>query len=290
MSTLQRASAGLLVWVLAALPLAAQETPTTDPFEAIPWQLGGTGDLGSESRVQVPDDCRFTGATGTRQFLELTQNPTAGNERGTVICGLTADGNGIPWFVIFSYGDIGHVKDDERDKLNADDILESLRAGNAEGNKTRESRGWEPLSIDGWERPPYYDEKTNNLTWATIVSTPTEGSSINHSVRLLGREGVMNVDLVTSREHFAAVLPTFDQMVTGFGFKSGHTYGEWREGDKLAEYGLTALVAGGAGVLAVKSGILAKFWKLIVAGAVAVAAFFKKLFGKQKPADTPSQA
>ncbi len=47
----------------------------------------------------------------------------------------------------------------------------------------------------------------------------------------------------------------------------------------MAEYGLTALVAGGAGVVAAKTGLLAKFWKFIVAGVVAIGAFFKRIFG-----------
>ena len=291
MTTVQRASAGVLLCLLAWSPLAAQDSQEPSAFERIPWQPGPVmGDLGGEAQVQVPDGCLFTGAMGTGQFLELTQNPAAGNERGTVVCNMNTEGT-EPWFVVFSYVDMGHVKDDERDKLDADEILESLRDGNAQGNKTRQERGWEILTIEGWAKPPYYDQATNNLTWATIVSTTSEGKSVNHSVRLLGREGVMNADLVTNDVQFAAVLPTFNQMVGGFGFKSGHEYAAWKEGDRVAEIGLTALVAGGAGVLAAKSGLLAKLWKGIVALAVGALALLRKLFGKKTPAaETPTQA
>jgi len=45
-------------------------------------------------------------------------------------------------------------------------------------------------------------------------------------------------------------------MIGGFSYSSGYKYAEWRSGDKVAAYGLTALVAGGAGVALVKSGLL----------------------------------
>jgi uncharacterized membrane-anchored protein len=289
MSTLQRASAALVLSLLAATPLSAQDQEPS-AFERIPWQTGPvSGDLGGESQVQVPEGCLFTGAAGTGQFLELTQNPAGGNERGTVVCDMNVEGT-EPWFVVFTYVDMGHVKDDERDKLDADAILESLRESNLQGNKERSERGWGILTIEGWAKPPYYDQATNNLTWATIVSSGTEGKSVNHSVRLLGREGVMNADLVAGEAQFASVLPTFDKMVAGFSFKSGHEYAAWREGDRVAEIGLTALVAGGAGVIAAKSGLLAKLWKVIVAGVIAAGAAFKKLFGKKTPAETPTKA
>lgn len=290
MSTVQRASVGALLCILAWSPLVAQDSQEPSAFERIPWQNGpALGDLGGEAQIQVPEGCLFTGSLGTGQFLELTQNPAAGNERGTIVCNMDTEGT-EPWFVVFSYVDMGHVKDDERDKLDADEILESLRESNQQGNKERSERGWGILTIEGWAKPPYYDQATNNLTWATIVSTGSEGKSVNHSVRLLGREGVMNADLVSSETQFAAVLPTFDQMVSGFSFKTGHEYAAWREGDRVAEIGLTALVAGGAGIIAAKTGLLAKLWKVIVAAGVAVVAAVKKFFGKKTPAETPTKA
>jgi len=69
-------------------------------------------------------------------------------------------------------------------------------------------------------------------------------------------------------------------MITGFTYVPGHKYAEWRPGDKVAAYGLTALVAGGAGVALAKSGLLVKFWKLIVAGIAAAAAAVKRMWAK----------
>ena len=296
--------------LLAANPLAAQNEGGDDQgaiFRSIPWQAGPiVGKLGSIAEVHVPGGCRFTEADGTRKFLEATENPSSGDEQGLLLCrgNSTADGVGGAWFVVFSYDASGYVKDDEKSKLDADAILASLRDGNEMGNRERRSRGWEPLTIDGWVRPPYYDQTTHNLTWSTKVHGESEGpeaASVNHSVRLLGRGGVMHADLVIDPDILATTIGEFDQVVAGTTFLPGNTYGEWRQGDKVAAYGLTALVAGGAGAAAVKLGLFPKLWKLILAiflaakkliilAVVAVLGFLKSLFGKKKDGPTPEPA
>ena len=50
------------------------------------------------------------------------------------------------------------------------------------------------------------------------------------------------------------------------------------KGDRVAEYGLTALVAGGVGAAAVKSGLLGKIWKALVFAVLAVGAALKRFF------------
>ncbi|HEX7769105.1 MAG TPA: DUF2167 domain-containing protein, partial [Dokdonella sp.] len=77
-------------------------------------------------------------------------------------------------------------------------------------------------------------------------------------------------------------VASFKRSLDGFHFNPGETYAEYREGDRVAEYGLTALVAGGAVAIAAKTGFLAKFWKLIVGGVVAGFAALGKLFGRRK--------
>jgi len=95
----------------------------------------------------------------------------------------------------------------------------------------------------------------------------------------------MEVTLVSALEQMEEILPVYQDLLTGFQYNDGKRYAEYKEGDKLAEYGLTALVVGGAAVVAGKAGlfaVLAKFfakaWKGLVIAAIAVGAFFKRLF------------
>src|SRR2546426_18264 len=123
-------------------------------------------------------------------------------------------------------------------------------------------------------------EATQNLTWVIPAHDNEGGRTVNHSVRLLGRGGVMHADLVTTPEQLAALVPTFNTMIGGYTYSAGYKYAEWRSGDKVAAYGLTALVAGGAGVALVKSGLLVKFWKLIVIGFAALVGALKRLWSR----------
>ena len=266
---------------LCRLAICLSVTPAVAAAQAdkIPWAKGPTrGALGSEATISVPAGCLFTGVDGVKLFLQLTENIASGNERGVVMC--QADQTSDPWFVLFSYDKSGYVRDDEGSKLDADAILETVRRGTEAANRERKSRGWGTLSVDGWATKPFYDRTTNNLTWAITAHDNTGGRTVNHSVRLLGRGGVMHAHLVTTPTQLDALVPTFNGMISAFTYQPGQKYAEWRPGDKVAAYGLTALVAGGAGVALAKSGLLVKFWKLIVAGIAAAVAAIKRMWGK----------
>lgn len=273
----------------AALTSVQEGAPAEEPqvvdgkveINGIEFQVGPcTGDLGQKAELAVPEGLLFTGRKGTVEFLTLTQNPSGEGEVGAILDRVGG------WFVIFTHEDSGHVKDDEKDDLDADALLEAMQEGTQYGNEERKRRGWEEIELVGWHKPPFYDPKTNNLTWATIVRSKS-GQSVNWTTKLLGRTSTMTVDLVVDPAQVDAAVPKLEGLITGFGYKEGHRYAEFRSGDKVAEYGLTALVAGGAGVVAFKTGILAKFWKFIVGGIVAVGLAIKKLFGfaKKEPGE-----
>jgi uncharacterized membrane-anchored protein len=259
---------------LALLPAAAAAQ-----LDKIPWAKGPTkGVLGTEATITVPANCLFTGMDGVKAFLEATQNNASGDERGVLLC--PANGTNDTWFVLFSYDESGYVRDDEGASLDADAILESVRSGTDAGNRERKRRGWATLTVEGWATKPFYDRATNNLTWAITAHDNEGGRTVNHSVRLLGRGGVMHADLVTTPEALNGLVPTFNGMIEGYTYTPGNKYAEWRSGDKVAAYGLTALVAGGAGVALVKSGLLVKFWKLIVIGFAGLVGALKRLWSR----------
>jgi uncharacterized membrane-anchored protein len=289
MNTPLRSSAVAFAVLAAALPAHAQApNPSTSAeqlFASIEWQEGpDSARIGAESQIAVPEHCQFTGAAGARAFMLATENPPSGEELGVLLCSESEESD--PWFVVFSFENSGYVRDTDKDELDADAILASFREGTEEANKERRSRGWSPVSITGWVREPFYDPRTNNLTWAMQAVSEGEGPSVNHSVRLLGRGGVMHADLVIDPAQLAGAMPAFDRIVASHAFLPGRRYSEWREGDKLAGYGLTALIAGGAGVAAAKSGLLGKLIKLIGVAVVGFFAWLKSLFtGKKRGKD-----
>jgi uncharacterized membrane-anchored protein len=292
-----RTSALLLTALSLAAPARAQgpnaqseaaRALSEELFARIQWEEGpDTAQLGAESRVAVPGNCKFTGKNGVRDFMFATENSPSGNELGMLLCSASDDSQ--PWFVVFSFDESGYVRDDDAGDLDADAILASLQEGTRDDNAQRKTRGWSTMTLSGWVRPPFYDPRTNNLTWATnIVDDATRDASVNHSVRLLGRGGVMHVDLVVDPSQMAATVPEFDRIVATHAFVPGKRYSEWRKGDKMAAYGVTALVGGGAVAIAAKSGLLGKLMKFIVLGVVGIGAWLRSLFaGKKRDGGRP---
>ena len=188
------------------------------------------------------------------------------------------------WSVFFDFADVGYVKDEDKDALDADKLLKAIKAGNEEGNKERRRNGVAPLKLIGWEQKPRYDQSTHNLEWA--IRFESEGQPIlNYNTRLLGRKGYMSVVLVVEPEALQSTLPEFRQLLAGYNYQQGKSYAEYRPGDKVAKYGLAALIVGGAAVGAAKMGLLGgllallqKGWKLIVVAVAAVGAWLRKLF------------
>jgi uncharacterized membrane-anchored protein len=291
--------------VSAAFAQDSAESPEVSAarvkFRSIQWIEGpATGALGSVAQLEVPSECRFTEAAGARTFLHLVHDIPSGREVGLVYCS-DRKAQTSSWFVIFSYDASGYVRDDEKSSLDADAILASIRSGTEESNKERRSRGWEEMSVLGWVVPPHYDQRTHNLTWSLSGKSSAGDTSVNQSVRLLGRGGVLRVELVLDPSQLATVVPSFDSIIAGTSFVPGSRYAEWRDGDKVAAYGLTALIAGGAGAVAMKTGLFgrlgrvlialgAALWKMLAAAVVGLWAMLKAVFGRRpKGSSTPDE-
>ena len=289
-------------WVILGCIYLAMSAASAQPsarqkslYQSINWVAPpAVGQIGTVATVRVPEGCTYTGRPGAATFLELTENPPDPSVAGVVLCN-AADTSAQTWFVLYSYEASGYVNDDEKNSLDADKLLAAMREGTAQGNRMRIEKGWDTLSIESWITPPFYDVATNNLTWALLVREPTGDASANHSVRLLGRGGVISAELVVDAAHLDEVIPQLNALIAETNFSPGQKYSEWRQGDKVAEYGLVALVAGGAGAAAVKYGLFGKLfklvaaffvaaWKLIVAAAIGLSAWIKSLFRKKEKA------
>lgn len=233
----------------------------------------GSGELGGWASIKVPEGYRFTGGDGTVKLMQAYGNLTNGDELGYLAP------EGMDWFAVFEFDECGYVKDDDKDKLDADKLIKQMREGQQAANKELAKRGMSTMEVVGWHTPPFYNPKTNNLEWALKIADSEGGEVINYKTKLLGRRGVMDVVLVCDEKSLDTVVPEYQKLLAGYEFRQEESYAAFTKGDKVAEYGLAGLVLGGGLLAAAKTGLLARFWKFIVFGGLAVAAFGKRIFG-----------
>ena len=253
-------------------------------LRALDWVKGPTTvTVAGNSSLKVPEDYLFLNAANTAKFEELTHNLSGGKE---VLIGPRS----LKWVAYLEFSDDGYVKDD--DKIDADAILNSLKSSTERANEERRRRGWETMQILGWAVPPAYNTTTKRLEWATLFESQSE-KGVNFFTKILGRHGVTSVVLVSSPNEQTESVAELNRVLTGYDFNTGERYAEYKPGDKVAEYGLTGLILGGAVAAAAKAGLLKGLWKVIVgfavaawkliaAAVVAMVAGIKSMFSRKK--------
>jgi len=256
------------------------------------WTAGPTTvALGSQAQLKLTDGYDFAGAADTRKLMQSMGNSVSNREVGLV----NPKARDKEWVLIFEYEAVGFVKDDEKDKIDKQALLDSIREGTEEGNKRRKEAGVPGLHVTGWFEEPHYDSRTHNLVWALAAKDDNGVPVVNYNMRVLGRDGYMSITLVDNPDKLATSKVEVESLMSGFSYQTGKTYAEFRPGDKIAEYGLAALVTGGAGVAAAKLGLFAWLFKFLakggkatvaalVAAAAGVRAFFARIFGRKREA------
>ncbi len=260
--------------VLVSFTLGLAGTSTGQGMDETPFDttIGpATAPIGGMAEIDIGENVVHLGAADTKRLLVSMDNLTNGRELATLIP------DHRDWMLFFEFEDVGYIEDDET--LDADDLLASLRDNMDAGNEERRRLDLDEMELVGWESEPAYNPTTNNLEWGLRLAS-LGSPFINHDIRLLGRRGVMSVTLACDPAVYDAAVAEVQQVLEGFRFTDGHRYNQYVSGDKVAEYGLAALVTGGAAAAALKMGFFKKFGKLIAVAAVAIAGFFKTIWGK----------
>lgn len=275
----------ILVVMMSFMPFnafAATNDSTHETINSFHWQLGPrTVSLAGKATISVPKGYAFLDQGETKKFEEFIKDIPVNGEYLVVPTNLK-------WNAYFRYEDTGYIKDNE--KLDPDGLMRSIKRDTNNANELRRQKGYPTISVIGWKFEPEYDRNAKLLEWATLAKQDsTNQQIINFNTRVLGRRGVMRVTLVTSPNDFDDSVSELKDILQGFKYDQGERYSDFRQGDKVAAYGLAALIAGGAAAVATKKGfwtVIAGFfaaaWKFIAAIAAAIMARFRSLFKKKK--------
>ena len=285
--------------VLAALlcaPALADEVPAGKAGEvqflqSLNYRTGDVALADAGATLHVQPGFRYLDHDDARKVLEqYWGNPPDDSVLGLLVpdqAGLGADHS---WAVVVTYTDEGHVSDEDAAKVDYDQLMKEMKEASADENAERKEQGYSEVDIVGWAQPPRYDAAGKRIYWARELDfRQAAAHTLNYDIRVLGREGYLSMNAVADMADMGRVQAGMAQVLPMAEFDTGHRYADYKPGsDKLAAYGLAALVGGG---IAAKAGLFAKlgvfllaFKKVIVAGVVAVGAVAKKFFtGKDKP-------
>lgn len=249
----------------------------------------------AHAQFRLTPEFRYLDQADARRVLEdLWGNPPDESVLGLIVPrkpDLLADDS---WAVVVTYSDEGYVSDEDAAKIDYAEMLTEMKASTREENSARKEAGYGTVDLVGWAVPPRYDGSAKKLYWAKELSFDGNAEhTLNYDIRVLGRHGYLSLNAVAGMSELAQVQKGMQELLPMTEFDAGARYADFNAStDKVASYGLAALVGGGlaakAGLFAKIGLVLAKFWKLLLIGVVAVGAGIRRVFGGKKEKPTVS--
>lgn len=271
----------LVFCLLATLLLRADDQPPARPSPdalaamaaSLQWQTGTITLKDGLAKINLTPDFRFLGSDDARKVLhQMWNNPDDPGLLGMIFPKDKGPLDDDGWAVLVNYEENGYVKDDDAEKINYDDLLKTMQKDVQDADPDRVKQGYPSLDLVGWAAPPRYDKATHKLYWAKElkVDGSTE-NTLNYDIRILGRHGVLVLETISGMNEFPAIDQKTPEILAMVDFQPGNTYGDFDPKiDKVAEYGLATLIAGGALAGAAKLGLFAALFKWIVVAIVAL--------------------
>ncbi|MFI5268218.1 MAG: DUF2167 domain-containing protein, partial [Chloroflexota bacterium] len=214
-----------------------------------------------------------------------------GNSVSDDLLGLVVPNDARRWLITVKYEKSGYIKDDDAKHWKVDELFQNIKDGTEESNKQRVSLGVPELEIVGWVQQPQYTEASHELIWSIKghdKGAPQDsGYNINYNTYVLGRDGYISMDLVTDPATVQADADDARILLDAMSFDAGKRYQDFDSStDKVAEYGLAALIGGVAlkkiGLFALAAAFFIKMWKLAALAVFGAVAGFKKYVKKKK--------
>lgn len=249
---------------------------------------------GDIAKVSLPGDYSYLNPADTDTVLsKLWGNPSQKETLGMIVPDGFDPLSARSWAVVLTYADDGYVRDDDAGKIDYGDLLKKMKEGTSAASKAREKAGFPPMDLVGWAAAPRYDPAAHKLYWAKEVrfgGAPV--NTLNYNIRILGRSGVLVLNAVAAMPQLGEVERATPHLLSMVEFQPGHRYSDYKEGsDKVATYGIAALVAGG---IAAKVGLFKGLWvavlalkKFIILGVLALVGYAKKIWKKIRGGDPP---
>ncbi len=259
----------------------------------------GTIKLKNIALIETPSSFKYLNAEDSEMILtDVWGNPPSSD--GERSLGMLIPANDSPlsdssFAINITYIEDGYINDEDAADIDYDDLLSTMQEDTEAGNEYRQQNGYPPIQLLGWASTPYYDSQNKKLHWAKELKFgDMESNTLNYNIRILGRKGYLQLNAIGEMYILDEVKSVIPDLLPNVNFTEGNTYADFNPDiDKVAAYGIGGLIAGKilakAGILAKLGILLAKFWKIIVIGAIGLFAGLKKLIGYKKENESSDQ-
>lgn len=252
---------------LSADPEYAEETAS---LEKLTYRMGTVTLPNGRAKLDLGQEYYYFDVEDARYVLE----DLWGNYPDPTVEGMVFPRDVTPlhdgaWGMILSYEAMGHVKDEDADSYDYDDLLAEMKADTRAFNEQRVADGYGSIELIGWAEPPHYDKAEHKLYWAKELQFSDYPRTLNYDIRALGREGVLVMSVVADMDQLDVVRDATPALLAMTSFTPGNQYADFLPGvDKVAAVGIGGLIAGKVlaktGFLAVALIFLKKFWFLVL--------------------------
>jgi uncharacterized membrane-anchored protein len=257
--------------------------------ERLKYQQGKINLRDGLATLNLPDTFRYMDPASASTLLsELWGNPPSDDILGVIVPAGFDPLADAAWCVVVSYQEDGYVKDDDAEEINYSELLNDMKKDTRAASKARVKEGYSPIELVGWAAAPRYDKSTHKFYWAKELKFgDSDENTLNYNLRILGRRGILVLNAVASMSQLPDVEKATPEILAVVDFNEGHRYADYKPGsDKVASYGLAAIVAGG---LAAKTGLFKGLFvailalkKFLIIGVIALLAGLQKLFAWKK--------
>lgn len=231
----------------AAPPQSAAATPAADPAQStdlsptVTSMVSGPAilTLGAQARLDLPPDWRWVAQEQLGAYFAASGRRSGRWDLGVALA------PGSPAELRLQFEPLGAVNDADPSVLAPDALMARLEQAEDEANQRRRALGLPEARISAWVQAPGYDPAKRRLQWSELHQVGAD-EVLGWHARLLGREGVIKLDLVGPQAALLDQTPQAQALVDAVAFQAGKGLDLRQPTDKASPLGLDALVVDGA--------------------------------------------
>jgi uncharacterized membrane-anchored protein len=215
------------------------ETPEQAYVSALRQAIGAPAraELAGEATARLEENLAIVPKDPAIHLLTVLERDIPPDFAGLL---LGADGIDAPGMIRFVPA--GFIDADEALRWTPDDVLASLNATVEHANPARVKANQEPREARRWVAPPRYNPELHQLSWAALIlpqsaTRGADGEVTYHAIGF-GRNGYVEVSVVTSVQEADEIGRMLDMFLTGLNFLPGKAYGDVQPADHRSSTGL----------------------------------------------------